>query len=150
MRLLREHREQVLFLAVGAWNTAFGYAIWAMLQYLLGDRLHYLVIVLLSWPIAVLNAYLGYRLVVFRSTDSIVRELPRFSAVYTITLVINILVLPIALEVLPFNIYVTQALFTAIVVACSYVANKYYSFGGRRRRDVVHPDTYHPTALSED
>ena len=51
-------REQLLYLVVGGWNTVFGYGVWALLQYLLGDHLHYLVVVVLSWPIAVLNAYL--------------------------------------------------------------------------------------------
>jgi putative flippase GtrA len=49
------------------------------MQYLLGNHLHYLVVVVLSWPIAVLNAYLGYRYIVFRSRGSVLRELPRFS-----------------------------------------------------------------------
>ena len=79
VRFYLRRREQLLYLVVGGWNTLFGYAIWAVLQYLLGDHLHYLVIVLISWPIAVLNAYLGYRYVVFRSRGPIRRELPRFS-----------------------------------------------------------------------
>ena len=79
VRFYLRRREQVLYLAVGGWNTVFGYGVWALLQFLLGDRLHYLVIVLIAWPIAVLNAYLGYRFLVFRSRGSILRELPRFS-----------------------------------------------------------------------
>src|SRR3954470_22951283 len=78
VRFYLRRREQVLYLVVGGWNTVFGYGVWALLQALLGNRLHYLVIVLIAWPIAVLNAYLGYRLVVFRSRGSILREFPRF------------------------------------------------------------------------
>jgi putative flippase GtrA len=102
---------------------------------MLGDHLHYLVVVVLSWPIAVLNAYLGYRLIVFRSRGSVLRELPRFSLVYLAALVANLALLPIALGVLPFNIYVIQALFTAVVVVCSYLGHKYYSFRRSRHRD---------------
>jgi putative flippase GtrA len=123
-------REQLLYLAVGGWNTAFGYAAWALLQYLLGDHLHYLVVVVLSWPIAVVNAYLGYRHVVFRSQGPVRRELPRFSLVYLVTLVVNLAVLPVALRLLPFNIYAIQAVFAVIVVVCSYLGHKYYSFRG--------------------
>ena len=125
-------REQLLYLVVGGWNTLFGYCVWALMQFLLGDYLPYLVIVLLAWPIAVLNAYLGYRYIVFRSRGPVLRELPRFSLVYASTLVVNLAVLPIALAVLPFNIYVVQALFTVVVVVCSYLAHKYYSFRGGR------------------
>ena len=138
-------REQLLYLIVGGWNTLFGYLVWATLQYLLGGYLNYLVIVVISWPIAVLNAYLGYRYIVFRSRGPIVRELPRFSMVYVATLVANLVLLPVALAVLPFNIYVIQALFTAGVVVGSYLAHKYYSFGGDRNRDSGDPNPYDPS-----
>jgi putative flippase GtrA len=131
--LLRRRREQVLYLVVGGWNTVFGYGIWALLQFLLGEHLHYLVVVLIAWPIAVLNAYLGYRYVVFRSRGSILRELPRFSLVYLVTLVINLVLLPIALRILPFNIYLTQAVLTVVVVIGSYLGHRSFSFGGRSR-----------------
>ena len=125
-------REQLLYLVVGGWNTVFGYGVWALLQFLLGDRLHYLIIVLIAWPIAVLNAYLGYRLIVFRSRGPILKELPRFAVVYVATLLVNLALLPIALEALPFSIYLIQAVFTAVLVVLSYLAHRFFSFGGRR------------------
>ncbi len=144
VRFYFRRREQLLYLVVGGWNTVFGYGVWAVLQYLLGSHLHYLIVVVLSWPIAVLNAYLGYRLIVFRSRGSVLRELPRFSFVYLATLVVNLALLPVALSVLPFNIYVDQALFTAVVVVCSYLGHKYYSFSGGRRRDGTDRASYDP------
>jgi putative flippase GtrA len=132
-RRIVARREQILYLAVGGWNTVFGYAVWALMQFLLGDHLHYLVIVVISWPIAVLNAYLGYRYLVFRSRGPILRELPRFSMVYVSSLLLTLVVLPIALAVLPLSIYVVNGLFTAVVVVASYLAHQYFSFGGGRR-----------------
>ena len=150
VRFYFRRREQLLYLVVGGWNTVFGYGAWAFLQYLLGDHLHYLVVVVLSWPIAVLNAYLGYRYVVFRSRASVFRELPRFSLVYLVTLLVNLVLLPIALRVTPFNIYVVQALLTGVVVICGYLAHKYYSFGGGSHRDSRDAPSYDPTTVSKD
>jgi putative flippase GtrA len=150
VRFYFRRREQLLYLVVGGWNTVFGYGAWALLQYLLGDHLHYLVVVVLSWPIAVLNAYLGYRYVVFRSRASVFKELPRFSLVYLATLVVNLALLPVALGVLPFNIYLVQATFAGAVVVCSYLGHKYYSFGGRSHRDSSDAPFYDPTAVSKD
>jgi putative flippase GtrA len=150
VRFYFRHREQVLYLVVGGWNTVFGYGAWAFMQYLLGDHLHYLVVILLAWPIAVLNAYLGYRYLVFRSRGPVLKELPRFSLVYLATLLVNLALLPVALSVLPFNIYVVQALFTGVVVVCSYLGHKYYSFGGRPHRDSVDAPFYDPTSVSKD
>lgn len=142
------HREQLLYLMVGGWNTIFGYGAWALLQYLLGGYLHYLLIVVLSWPIAVLNAYLGYRYIVFRSRGPILRELPRFSLVYLASLVATLVALPIALHVLPYSIYVVNALFTVVVVVCSYLAHKYFSFRGGRHGDGGKGALYDPTTVS--
>jgi putative flippase GtrA len=150
VRFYFRRREQLLYLVVGAWNTIFGYSVWAIMQYLLGDYLNYLVIVVLSWPIAVLNAYLGYRYIVFRSRGPVLKELPRFSLVYLVTLAVNLVLLPIALRVLPFNIYVVQALLTTIVVVCSYLSHRYYSFGGARRRDVPGAPFYDRPGTPED
>jgi putative flippase GtrA len=132
LRFARRRREQITYLVVGGWNTVFGYLVWALLQFLLGGVLHYLVILVLAWPIAVLNAYLCYRHFVFRSHGSVVRELPRFSLVYVGTLLAGLVALPILLHVLPYTIYAIQAGYTAVVVVLSYLAHKFFSFGGSR------------------
>jgi putative flippase GtrA len=150
VRFYFRRREQLLYLVVGGWNTVFGYGIWAFLQFLLGNHLHYLVVVLISWPIAVLNAYVGYRYIVFRSRASILREFPRFSLVYVVTLVVNLALLPIALHVLPLNIYAVQALLTVLVVVCSYVSHKQFSFRGGHRGPTGDASSYDPAAVSED
>jgi putative flippase GtrA len=147
VRFYFRRREQLLYLVVGGWNTIFGFCAWALMQYLLGDHLPYLVVVVLAWPIAVLNAYLGYRYVVFRSRGSMLRELPRFSLVYLATLVVNLALLPVALAVLPFSIYVIQALFTVVVVVCSYLGHKYFSFGGGHRGPSGDTSSRDPSAV---
>jgi len=150
VRFYFRRREQLLYLVVGAWNTAFGYGVWALLQYLLGGRLHYLHIVFISWPIALLNAYLGYRYFVFRSSGPVLSELPRFAVVYVVSLIANLALLPIALTVLPFNIYVVQALLLGVVVVSSYLAHKYYSFGVEPRGDSGDAAPYDPKAGAKD
>jgi putative flippase GtrA len=137
-RLYQRRREQILYLVVGAWNTLFGYLVWALLQYLLHDYIYYLVILVIAWFPSVLNAYVCYRHFVFRSKGSVWRELPRFSLVYLGTLCLGLIGLPILLRVLPFSIYVTQALLTAVVVVLSYLSHKYFSFRGGRKQSVVH------------
>src|SRR4051812_39336022 len=130
-----ERSRRLRFVAVGIWNTGFAYGAWATLQILLGDRLHYLAILILVWPIAVLNAYACHRRFVFRSSGVVRKELPRFSLVYVATLAASLILLPILLGLLPFNIYVIQGAFTVVVVALSYLAHRSFSFGpggGRR------------------
>ncbi len=132
-------REQILYLVVGGWNTVFGYGAWAVLQFVLGERLHYLAIVVISWPFAVLNNYLCYRYLVFRSRGPILRELPRFATVYSATLLANLVALPVALQIWPGSIYVVQAAFMAIVIVAGYLAHKHFSFRSGRRAGTARP-----------
>jgi putative flippase GtrA len=131
-RFLHRHPEQVLYLVVGAWNTVFAYAEWALLQLLLQDHLHYLAILVLAWPPAVVNAYWCYRHFVFRSSGSVWKELPRFSLVYVATLIGGLAAFPFLLQTLPFNIYIIQAGYTILIVVLSYLAHRFFSFGGPR------------------
>lgn len=135
-RSLGRYREQLLYLAVGAWNTLFGYGAWAMLQYLLHPYLNYLVIVVLSYPIAIANAYVCYRYIVFRSHGSVLRELPRFSSVYLLTMAANLVALPILVRVLPLGLYAIQALFTIVVVILSYLGHRFFSFRGGQEANL--------------
>ena len=146
VRFYFARREPLLYLVVGAWNTFFGYAVWAVMQYLLGDYLNYLVIIILAWPFAVLNAYIGYRYIVFRSKGSVLTELPRFSLVYLSALIANLVLLPIALRVLPLSIYAVQALVVGLVVVCSYLGHKYFSFRGGRPIDPLESKPTDPKA----
>ncbi len=139
LALLAARREQILYLVVGGWNTVFGYGVWAVLQFLLGERLHYLAIVVISWPFAVLNAYLCYRYLVFRSRGPILRELPRFSTVYVGDAAGDPGRAAGRAPRLPWSIYVVQALFMAIVIVASYLAHKHFSFGGGPTRRPVVP-----------
>ena len=124
------YREPLSFLVVGAWNTLFGYGIFALLFYVLGAHLHVDVILVISYAFSITNAYIGYRFVVFRSRGSMKKEVPRFSAVYLVTLAANLLVLPIALRLLPWSAYVVQGLFTFVIVVLSYLGHKHFSFKG--------------------
>jgi len=135
-RFYERRREQILYLVVGGWNTLFGYLVWALLQYLLHDYIYYLFILVIAWFPAVLNAYICYRHFVFRSKGRVWRELPRFALVYVGTLCASLIGLPILLRLLPFNIYVTQALFTAAMVIVSYLSHKYFSFKGSRKKPI--------------
>jgi putative flippase GtrA len=135
-RFYGRRHEQILYLVVGGWNTVFGYLVWALFEYLLHDYIFYLFILVLAWFPAVLNAYVCYRYFVFRSKGSVWRELPRFSLVYVGTLCLSLIGLPILLRLLPFSIYVTQALFTAAMVIASYLSHKYFSFKDGREQPI--------------
>jgi putative flippase GtrA len=130
-------REQILYLIVGGWNTLFGYSVFAGLYYLLHDVVGMpkvsgsMVALTLASIIGMMNNYVLYKIIVFRSHGSVRRELPRFLVVYVVALTVNLAVLPVALHELPFNVYAVQAGFTVLIVVATYAANKYFSFASR-------------------
>lgn len=131
-RVWASHRERILYLVVGGWNTLFGYAAFVLLYWSLGSAAPVIVILIFSYCLAVANNYLAYKFIVFRTRGNYIRELSRFVLVYAPGLAANIVVLPIALHVLSWNAYVIQALFTLCVIIVSYFGHKYFTFRGRR------------------
>ena len=121
-------REKLLYLVVGGWNTLFGYLVFSLLYYLIGARVGEIVTLLLTYPISTVNAYLGYKFLVFRTRGNYVREFIKFSSVYVGALVANVVLLPILTRVVGLSAYVAQAIFTVAIVVASYVGHKYFTF----------------------
>jgi putative flippase GtrA len=127
-RLWRSHRERIMFLVVGGWNTFLGYGLFAGLYFFLQARTPLAVIIVISYVLATANNYVCYKLFVFRTKGNVLREYAKFTTVYLPVFAANLVVLPIALRALPLNAYAIQALFTVLVVVVSYVGHKYFTF----------------------
>jgi len=142
-----DHREKVLYLVVGAWNTLFSYACFSLLYYLLQEHVFSSVILLVSYVLASINGFLGFRYIVFRSSGHPVAEYLRFQVVYVPLLVVNALALPLFLAYTDYNAYVVQAGWAVIAVIAGYLGNKYFTF---RRRAVAAPGGQPVASAADD
>jgi putative flippase GtrA len=131
---LTERERGLRYLAVGVWNTAFGYGLFAALQLTLGDSVGYLILLAIAQVIGTLNAFAGYRLLVFRVHGDVLRDLARFSTVYIGAFAVNIAVLPLLVEVAGLPVLLAQAIVTAGTVVASFFAHRGFSF---RRPTVI-------------
>jgi len=122
------YREKILYLAVGAWNMAFTYGLFALLYYLLHEWLFSSLILVIVYVISSLVGFVGYRYIVFRSSGDPVREYLRFQLVYAPLAAVNMFVLPVAIAYTDWNAYAIQAAFSVIAVILSYLGNKYFAF----------------------
>ncbi len=138
MKRLAAHRKKLLYLAAGAWNTAFGYGAFAGL-YMLGRRFgwHYLVALTLSQILAILNAYLSYKFFVFRTRGRWLGELARFSTVYWVVFAVNAAALPALVRGLRWNPLAAQAVFAAVTVIASYLAHSRFSFASPTAGEAI-------------
>ena len=128
IRIMRTHREKLLYLVVGAWNTLFAYTSFAVLYYLLHDQLFSSWILLLSSVLSSINGFLGFRYVVFRSKGHPAVEYLKFQLVWIPLLAVNLVVLPWMLAHTALNAYVVQALFAVTFLVIGYLGNKYFTF----------------------
>jgi putative flippase GtrA len=129
-RVLRDHRQKILYLIVGGWNTLFNYACFSLLYYLFNEVVFSSVILGAAYVVSSINGFLGYRYIVFGSRGHPLAEYARFQVVYLPLLLVNMVVLPLALAYTPLNAYVVQALFAAFIVVVGYLGNKHFAFRG--------------------
>lgn len=127
--LARWHaNERLRFLAIGGWNTLFGYACFVGLYWLLHDHLHYLVIGVLAHIVAVINAFACHRLLVFRSRGAILAEFVRFNLAQLFVLGCGLLALWLVVTILHLSPLRGQALVTVGTILLSYIAHRRFSF----------------------
>lgn len=122
------HRQKLLYLFVGGWNTLVGYVLFAALWTLFGSVWHYSAVLALSYTVSALQGYWAYKLVVFKTKTPFVKEFPRFAVVYLVVLALNLVAFPALTRAFGLDPYVSQAVFTGAAVVGSYVANRYFSF----------------------
>ena len=125
LRVVRDQR--VAFLIVGVINTVVGFLVFAGFLVLLGKQ-RYLVALLCSHVVAVLIAFVLYRFVVFRVRGHVLADLWRFETVYLSALAVNLVVLPVLVELAHLPVLLAQALIVLVTSLMSYLGHKHYSF----------------------
>jgi len=126
--------ELVRFGLVGVVNTAFSFTVFAGLQATLGHVVHYLLVLVVSHVIGVLEAYVLQRWLVFRVSGHWWRDLARFWSVYLVSLGVNLVLLPVLVELLHVAILPAQAIVMALQAFGTYVAHKMFTFKRPARR----------------
>lgn len=120
--------EKFRLLAVGLWNTFFAYLAFSILYLILHNQIHYRLIGVMSHVLAVTNAFICQRWLVFKSRTGWVRAFLRFNLVQFLVLIWCLAGLAFMVEILHVHPLLSQSLIIAVAVAGSYVLNRNYSF----------------------
>lgn len=123
-----ENKKKIRYLAVGFWNTVFSYAAFVVLYYFTHSRIHYMFILVLSQIIGLTNAYICYKLLVFKTKGNIIREYFRFYVVYGTTFIVNLVLISFFVELLGINPVISQGIIAVIVVTMAYFGHSRFSF----------------------
>ncbi len=116
------------YLLVGAWNTLFGVALFALTFSWLGERVPYPWILLACQVIAVLQAHWSQRTFVWRSLGSFWPELSRFSIVYVASYFANLGALALCVEWIGWPVLPSQVGITGALVVATYAVNRRWTF----------------------
>ena len=128
-QIYSQHKEKINYLLVGGWNTLFGYAAFLVLYLWLNASVHYLILLVISNILSITNAYIGYKIFVFKTQGNYLKEYLRFYLVYGTALLFNFILLPITVEAFKLSPPVAQAIIIWLTIIFSYFGHKYFSFG---------------------
>lgn len=122
--------QRVRFVGVGVVNTLIGYALYATLTLSVFRHVStgYLYSLISSYAIVICVAFLLYRRFVFIVRGNLVRDFVRFVSVYALSIALNTVLLPIAVELVLLHPLVAQLAVLAITTTVSYVGHRRFSF----------------------
>jgi putative flippase GtrA len=116
------------YVAVGIINTAFGYGVFAVLDLAFGDTVPYLGLLLVAHVVSVLEAFVLHKVLVFRVQGRWFRDLSRFWSVYLIALGVNLVTLPLLVEIVGLPVLLAQAVVLATLTGATFLAHRHYTF----------------------
>ena len=127
---------KIRFLIVGAWNTLFGYGVFYLLDYAFEGLFEaryaaYMSAICIAQVIAVINAFIFHKYYTFRSkvkSIKIVGEFLKFSLTYAAVFCLNIILMPVFVEIFHVQPRLSGLVILFINTLVSYVGHSRFSF----------------------
>lgn len=132
LRFIKDRR--VAFLIVGGVNTVVGFLWFVLFQVTIGQLWGYMATLVFSHIASVLCAFYLHRRFVFRVRGHVWRDLARFEVVQLGAFGINLVALPLLVEVAGLGPIVAQAVVVFVTVTLSYFAHRHFSFRRKEPR----------------
>lgn len=136
---MNSNAMKVRFIIVGIWNTIFGYGVYLILYeysltFFVKRYISYMVAIILSNIIAIINAYIFHKYITFKSKVTgmikIIKEFARFVTTYLSGIIFGLVSLPILVEVFGLTPPIAGALITLLCAIISYLGHSRFSFKG--------------------
>jgi putative flippase GtrA len=130
--------QMVRFIGVGAWNTLFGYASFAVFAHLLEHRFPTYGYIIAGGVSSVVNisiAFLGYKWLVFKTKGNYLREWARCMVVYSSSIVLGMFLLPLLVFVIRHVTtidknapYIAAAVLVCLNALYNFIGNRQFTF----------------------
>ncbi len=131
-------KREVRYVVVGIWNTAFGFVLFTVLQQSVGHRIGYVSSLVVAQAVAVVQAHVTQRRLVWHSQNPYFAELIRFAALYGVVLMINVVGLALLVERLKLPVLPSQYGLGGVLIVATYFAQRRWAFAAVT--DPTRPD----------
>ena len=119
--------QSIRYIITGIWNTVFGILVYALLIKLLGEN-HYILLAVVSNIISITNAYICYKLFVFKTKGNILKEYLKCYVVYGLSMLLGLLLLYVFVDIAGLNPVIANIISVLLLTIVSFVGHRYYSF----------------------
>lgn len=126
-------RRVFVYLAVGGWNTVFGVGLYTILYGFFGNRDNYLWLQVPTFLLSVTNAYVCYKIFVFKTKGNILHEYFKCYLVYGASSLFNAGLLWLLVTWQNMNPALANVITTFFTVVASYLGHKFFSFRERKQ-----------------
>jgi putative flippase GtrA len=116
------------FLIVGGYNTAFSAGSYALLYTVFGSFIPYLVLAIVNHVIGVTNAFLSYKILVFRTKNEWKNEYFRTHISYILALCINLIGLYLLVDLAKIDPRIAGVILSVFIAVISYFMHSNFSF----------------------
>ena len=116
-----DHEKKIRFLIVGGVNTIVGLSIYPLLFIALSPfGIGYLQVLILAQIPSVTFSFITNKYFVFRTKGNLKKEYLKFFTFYGFYFFLNMICLPIFVEILKINPIISQTLFSIAIIVTSY------------------------------
>jgi len=116
------------YLLAGVWNTAFGYGVFVCLIAWRGTPVNYLAIAIVSNVLAISNAYLVHKFLVFQTRGNYVREYFKYWLIYGVSAVLGVCLLAMLVSGFGLDVYAAQAGVVCGQIVLTFMGHRKFSF----------------------
>jgi len=120
--------KKIRYLLVGGINTVIGYSIGVGIYKLLSNQVNIVLIGFISNILTITISFLTYKIFVFKTKGRWIIEYLKAYVVYGSMAIFGTILLWFFVDLIGFNIWITQALIIMITVAFSYIGHVKYTF----------------------
>lgn len=119
--------EKIRFAITAAANMIFRYLMFVIMGELF-PKMHYQSVLALMWFLSSFVAFFSYKILVFRTSGNHLKEYAKSIATWSISYLINAVILFILVKKLSLGIFIAQALAISVIMVVNYLMFKHFAF----------------------